>query len=831
MIDLKQYFPNRILVKGTGQVGSPIAIVGEFPDSKDEALQKPFAGGNGFMLKEILAGVGINVATCYFTHVLKERPWNNDKTLFLQVDKKSVKESDSYKIYREYLREELEMIKPNVVVAVGDFATYTLTGMISAKKYRGSVLECILVPGLKVIPILDPKIVFAKYIWKSYIQFDMRRVQKESEYPDIRRTQREYHLRPTFIQAMQYIKQCQSLDVVAFDIEVMNGEMSCISLAKSFQESMTIPFIAGGENCFTPDQELELMVEIGKILENPNIISLGQNVVFDATFLYRRYGIKSRNLHDTMVAMAICFPEFDKDLGFITSIYTDIPYYKDDGKNMFKNPQYDKEENFWLYCAKDSIVLAEAWPKQMKELERSGNLETYRYQIKLIEILLFMTEYGVKMDTDSMKEMEVEVSKQIQDLEKQLHEIVGFELNVNSPLQVKNYFYGTKKIKPYTKAGKPTVDEKALKQISAKGHVEAQIMLKMRERGKLASTYLRMKLDDDNRLRCSMNPVGTKFGRLSSSKTIFGTGANMQNQPRIMKKFMLIDEGHIGFNVDLSQAENRVVAYIAPEPKMIDAFETGKDIHRRTASYIFDIPENEVSDEKGSTDIGGGKYSQRDIGKRSNHSLNYGISANQFALIQEMQKREAEFIINKYHALYPGVRQMHEWIKNELQTTRSLTNLFGRRMTFRGRYDDIMFKAGYSFIPQSTVADKVNRHGLIPLYYDQDTYGDVIILNQVHDSIVFQIPINIGFEKICNILLSLKASLEQPLSFRGRDFVIPCDVEIAVGNFKNTKKLNQLTPTDIYNAVSELSTNVNVELHEDDYAIEEDENEEESYDF
>ena len=111
-------------------------------------------------------------------------------------------------------------------------------------------------------------------------------------------------------------------------------------------------------------------------------------------------------------------------------------------------------------------------------------------------------------------------------------------------------------------------------------------------------------------MRCAFNPVGTKSGRLSSSKTIFGTGTNLQNQPAEMKGYMMADDGFVLYNMDLSQAENRVVAYIAPEPSMIQAFENGTDIHSQTAGLIFRKPVDEISDEPGSCDIAGGRYSE-----------------------------------------------------------------------------------------------------------------------------------------------------------------------------------------------------------------------------
>ena len=363
--------------------------------------------------------------------------------------------------------------------------------------------------------------------------------------------------------------------------------------------------------------------------------------------------------------------------------------------------------------------------------------------------------------------------------------------NPNSVKQLKDYFYIHKGIKPYVSrtTGNPTTDEDALKRLLRKGHKEAELLLEIRGLTKLKSTYLDVTLDEDKRLRCAMNPVGTKSGRLSSSKTIFGTGTNMQNQPKEMKKFMLADDGYIMYSCDLSQAENRVVAYIAPERAMIEAFENEIDIHRQTAGLIFQKPISEISDESGSCHIGGGKFSERFWGKKANHGLNYDLGYRTFAYYYEIVEADSKFIVESYHNAYPGVRKYHRWVQEQLKQGRTLTNPFGRNRKFMNRWGHELFKEAYSWIPQSTVADKINRDGILFMYNNQQWFKDVDILNQVHDSIVFQIPINIGIKRHADILHRLKNSLESPIEWRVRSFSIPLDIEMGL-NLNDTVSLN-----------------------------------------
>jgi len=109
---------------------------------------------------------------------------------------------------------------------------------------------------------------------------------------------------------------------------------------------------------------------------------------------------------------------------------------------------------------------------------------------------------------------------------------------------------------------------------------------------------------------------------------------------------------------------------------------------------------------------------------------------------------------------------------------RTLTNCFGRKRKYYGRWDDSLFKEAYSFIPQSTVADKINRHGMLPIWRDQETFQNVELLNQVHDSIVFQIPLSIGLAEHEKLLRKIKRLLEQPIEWLGTSFVIPAEFEV-----------------------------------------------------
>jgi DNA polymerase-1 len=483
-----------------------------------------------------------------------------------------------------------------------------------------------------------------------------------------------------------------------------------------------------------------------------------------------------------MIAQAIMYPDFPKGLDFITAMHTREPYYKDEGKKWFKIG--GSEEDFWIYNAKDSAVCIEALPVIKHDLEMVNNLEAYKQQCRIVEPLTYMQHRGIKCDVIGMKEESDKAGLSIDSLTKELQALTGTSINPNSPTQLKEYFYKTKGATPYydRKTGGETTDKNALKRLSRKGHAEAKILLEIRRLSKLKSTYYDVTLDTDNRLRCSFNPVGTESGRLSSSETIFGTGTNMQNLPMEFRRYLLADEDCLMFNMDLSQAENRVVAYISPEPLMIRAFETGIDIHSQTGGLISGLPIDDVRQQDKDNlpcSLGSGDASWRFWGKKANHGLNYDLGYKTFALYYEIPEADAKFIVDKYHTAYPGVRQYHAWIRHQLGQGRTIENCFGRKRLFLDRWGDELFKSAYSYIPQSTVADKINREGLSYIYYNQELFRPVDLLLQVHDSIVFQMNYKKHtWEEQALCLIRIKQSLETPLSWHGTKFTIPVGLEV-----------------------------------------------------
>ena len=252
---------------------------------------------------------------------------------------------------------------------------------------------------------------------------------------------------------------------------------------------------------------------------------------------------------------------------------------------------------------------------------------------------------------------------------------------------------------------------------------EATLILKYRRLVKQLSNYLDIsKIDPDSRYRCQYKPAGTRYSRLASAENIFGTGGNQQNWPAELQNFLIPDKGYGYGAFDLDQAENRIVAYVGEILNMIEVFESGEDVHTKTAMFIVEtfMPEGPPSgfSIKSLAPMGDGTHTWRDWGKKANHGFNYDWGPDKFALKNEIPNTEGRKIYEAYHTLYPGVKRgFHAYVRRCLRMNRTLTNLLGRKTVFLNILDDKTFKEAFSCIPQGSVGDIINERGIEYVYY------------------------------------------------------------------------------------------------------------------
>lgn len=795
-------------VPPSGDTNAKLAGCGEQPGYQEVRARppRPFIGPAGQGLDECLAMVKIPRREIYLTNVIKDL----DKPLaaYINLDNRGKWTVSAEGLeYINELGKELKALNLNVIVAFGNIALLALCNRVGITKWRGSILESTLVPGLKVIPTFHPATFIPpkfNFLNKPVICEDLMRAKYEAEFKEIKRIERKVIIQPDFNQSIDILRHVYRVgrlgQLIGIDIEVIHGEVDCIGVSWSPTDSICIPFRGPHGDYFTVEQELQLMKGIAYILQDENIDKGGANFIFDTQFLFHKYGIVPRgSLHCTQIAQKISYPDFPAGLAAVTTMYTDIPYYKEDGKQWMKMGAGSWEE-WWNYNGFDSFIPVETLPKQITILKKQCNEATYERQRKLIKPLLYMGERGIRIDVSGMMEYEQEQSKILDEKSAELKSIVGRDINPNSPKQLMEYFYKELGNKPYKKKNaqgqfNDSIDVDALKRLvrqQGKASDAARIMLDIRSLSKRISTYLDIgKVDKDGRYRSSYKPVGAETGRLSSGETIFGTGGNQQNWPHDLLRFFLFDEGYIGYSFDLSQIENRIVAYTGGVLAQIDAFEKGIDLHTLTASIIFHKPYDQISKVDGSSSLGDGRQSERYWGKKGNHGINYDESYKKFALVNEITEAEAKQTLEEIHQGYPQIRDgYHAMIQDMLKSTRTVTNLFGRTRLFLGpvheSYPNVprhacveTFRQAYAHFAQSTCADKVNEQGVEHIYYDQEHYKNVELLAQIHDSVVFQIPLSLPWIEHAKILIRIKKSLETPLIWHDRE--IPTPVDLAIG--------------------------------------------------
>ena len=461
------------------------------------------------------------------------------------------------------------------------------------------------------------------------------------------------------------------------------------------------------------------------------------------------------------------------------------------------------DNNFLRYNALDAACTLEIHNEIWDGLA-DGFQPAYDLTEVLFDPLIFMMTRGVAVNHSAMEETKLQITNSAAEKQLELNELCGRELNVNSPKDCQKYFYIELGIQPYYKDGAVTVDDKALQRLARStakrpGLRQAKLVQDIRGLQKLFGTYLNIEFDKDSRMRCSYNPRGTKFGRLSSSATIFGTGTNMQNLPQEFKKFCVADPGYVLWEVDKRQAEWVVVAYLTGDANMISVVESGADSHIHTASLMFKASKEDIAKENkivgnnndsdlisqlrieaGITTTLLRTMSMRQCGKKSNHGLNYDEGPNTFALINEMEQNEAKAIVELYHHIYPGIRIWYAATKRQLQKDRSLTNCFGRKVRFMDSWGPDLWKAAYSMLPQSTVVDSLNM-GMCKVYDDRwlTETMNVDLLAQVHDSILMQVPLA-NMHNMLEMMDRVYDYVSPEMKYNNRSFKIATDSKLGL---------------------------------------------------
>ncbi|WP_406242288.1 DNA polymerase I [Tissierella carlieri] len=400
------------------------------------------------------------------------------------------------------------------------------------------------------------------------------------------------------------------------------------------------------------------------IFEDKSIEKIGHNLKSDIVIL-SRLGIKIDNItFDSMIAQYLINPaQSSYTINEISKEYLNV-YGMDEesllGKGKSKRSFSDlceEEIGNCLSFTLDTILNVESKMKEIIKEQEMLDLY-YNVELPLVEVLGSMEYYGFKIDTDELKKLGKEYDEEINSLTTDIYTLADVEFNINSPKQLGEILFDklSLPIVKKTKTGYST-DAEVLDKLKDQ-HPIIDKVLRYRQIVKLKSTYIDGLLNlinkDTNRVHSSFNQTITTTGRISS------TEPNLQNIPirtddgrKIRKAFIAENNNYVLVDADYSQIELRVLAHISKDSKLMEAFINNEDIHRKTASEVFNVPKEEVSS------------IMRSRAKAVNFGIVYGISDYGLSRDLNISRKEAKEYIDNYLKNYKMVKEYMENIVEE----------------------------------------------------------------------------------------------------------------------------------------------------------------------
>lgn len=795
-----------MIVNTIGPPDATIMLVGEAPGEQEDRTGKPFEGSSptGRTLNKILEAAGISRHECLITNVAKERPPGN-KIQFYFTDSKCTNPKPVLVQWIQSLKEEIEFYHPNIIVALGKIATQTLIGdvdLITAT--RGYIYNSTLIPGQKVLSTFHPQKV--NYEWKLFFTavMDMRKAVKNSTTPELPVDDRVLVTNFSKTEYIEYLKYLlyEHSDPIAVDIETCQpgSHVHTIGLADSPKHAVSFSFLKGRTPCFSEFKELEIWQYLAQVLTTKELIM--QNGSYDTGVLYYNNGIYCpRYFYDTLIAAHICWPEAPRSLQYLASICLNVPAWKN-----------TNESTPLLYNASDAANTYGVWNVLEAELERQNNFNIYKHEMVQVEPSVMLQLQGLKVDTKVQKKLLEEIDIELEEVKDRLSKALNREvifkadktkkdaININSSQQLANLLYIDLGIKEQYKRRKSasddrkvTTDEETLSKLART--IDNPVftdIIKVKKLSKL-KTFINIELSPEDKVYTSYNVTGAtmavekkgfvideedsfkSFGRWSSSKSIilpFGNG-NLQNVPKQARKMYTAPEGFEIIQADYIQAEAVVVAYEIGDSRTISLFQESfglsreekkvknYDVHKLSASAMFGLSIDEITPE------------MRTIGKVIKHATNYDAGPAVLAHKLQTTMKNAKELLQKSYAATPQLKLWHKRIEQSLQKSRVLTNLFGRKHRFLGMWNESLLRSAYSFIPQSTVGDLLNK-SLVTFYRK---YGEIrSIILQLHDAIYILSPLE---KRDRSISMLKNCMLHELTSTYGDKYII--DVDFSVG--------------------------------------------------
>ena len=421
------------------------------------------------------------------------------------------------------------------------------------------------------------------------------------------------------------------------------------------------------------------------------------------------------------------------------------------------------------YAVKDAEFTLTFYSNYFSDI-RDNFLEVYDLERKSLLVLMEMERHGVLIDRPYLEGVQEQLLVELDELDLSIKNLVGDELNINSPRQLADYFFRKEGLAPI-KMGKnhESVDVSVLEQLK---HPLAEQLVSYRKKFKLANTYVAPMLemlDDNGRLHCSYNQVGAKTGRMSCSDP------NLQNIPSdretsLIRRAFVSDTGMVFF--DYSGMEARVFAHYCNDTKLLNAYNENLDPYTMVGASIFDMPYDEVVSklEAGDEEAKHIRY----VGKTTFLSTIYGVGRKRLSGQLEVSMDEAQSFLKSFFNLYPKIRPFIRTISDQAKVNGHITTLAGRyrRLEFQDNY-----KAVNALI-QGTATGDMLKASLIKTHEAlKETGGNLSLV--IHDEVSIEGLPDEGIPVIKSILED----------FKGFNVPIPVDVSISEYSWADKKEI------------------------------------------
>jgi DNA polymerase I len=530
-----------------------------------------------------------------------------------------------------------------------------------------------------------------------------------------------------------------ALDVESNGLNPFRDRLVGISLTMEAGRGWYLPLAHEGEENLELDHVRQYL---GPILSDGTLGKIGHHFKFDAEFLHQAGMPVEGLVFETLLASQLADPGQDShklDVLALLHLGMQMEPIGDligSGRKQIQMGQVSIDKA-GPYAAEDADATFRLAPVLREKIRQEGLERLYdEVELPLASVLRDMEVAGVYVDAEVLKHQSVELGEIQKGVAAKVYELAAVEFNIDSPKQLGEVLFDKMGLKS---GRKRSTAASVLEKMARQGEEIASLVLEYRQLGKLKSTYLDalpgMINSATGRIHTNYRQIGAQTGRISSRDP------NLQNIPirtelgRRIRRAFQAEEGKELLSADYSQIELRILAHIAEDEGLIQAFQKGEDIHSFTAREVFDLPEEEPV---------GREYRRR--AKAINFGLNYGMTAYGLSQRLDIPVEEAKEYIERFFSRYPRVLDYMEKTREQAEQEGVLRTLMGRKIPSgvsragRGPGREAALRAAINAPIQGTAAD-ILKKAMVDCWnmLKQETWEARMILT-VHDEIIFEAP-------------------------------------------------------------------------------------------